>query len=92
MEILKFLIDFFTKNENTSNYAPIFKLLEENSYDVKKIINNLSIDKVMPLIECFMSTKKDSPIKEEPCSNKLSPIKSVCDTEIINALSCYFGE
>ena len=92
MEILKFLIDFFAKNENLDSLSPLIKLLEENSFDIKKTISNLSLDSIMPLVESFSAQKKGSSFKEEPCVNPIKPIERVCDSEIISALNCYLGE
>ena len=93
MEIIKFLIDFFTKNQNDFPFSPLIKLLEQNSFDLKKLFSNLSFENILPIIESFTAQKKDPfSTKKESFTNPLTPITDICDAEIISALNSYFYE
>lgn len=94
MEILKFLLDFFVKNQENPTLKSVFSLLEKNSFDIKKVISNFSIDGLMPIIEDFLSQNKKPDEHRVDYNNDFSgtkPIKEICDQEIMLALNSYIG-
>ncbi len=94
MEILKFLLDFFTKNQESPLIKNIFSILEKNSFDIKKVIENFSLDQVLPIIEGVFSQNKKPDEKPFSFSSdivKNNPISEFCDAEIMHALNSYIG-
>ncbi len=94
MEILKFLLDFFTKNQEGGALKTIFEILEKNSFDIKRVINNFSIDDFMPIIEGFLGQikKPDESVEPRQASNfNPSPVRNFCNEEIYLALSSHLG-
>lgn len=94
MEILKFLLDFFTKNQEGGALKTIFEILEKNSFDIKKVIENFSLDNFMPVIEDFLSNikKPDESVEPRQASNfNSSPVRNFCNEEIYLALSSHLG-
>ena len=65
----------------------VLNLLKENNFNLKSILNNLDLEKVLPIIMDFVN-KKDF---VKPKSSYLSPISSVADKEIIYTLNKYFS-
>lgn len=89
MEILKFLLSYFAKTYNINDYMPIFNLLKENSFDIKKTLSNLKPEYIKPLISLLL--KQKSPPKNGEDSYNLKPIYSFADKSIINSLNSYFS-
>ena len=90
MEILQFLLNFFNNNDNLGELAPLFKLFEENNFDIKKVLTNLDFEKLAPILSIFSNIKGSENSFSEPIST-LSPISSIADKDIIFALNRYFA-
>ncbi len=93
MEILQFLISFFLKNGGGEKFAPVFNLLKQNDFDVKKILSNLNFESIAPILQTFnFEQNKNSPEDFTSGENySLSPISQFCDKEIILCLNNYFS-
>ena len=93
MEILQFLLSLLSGNENFKRFQPIFNLLKENSFDIKKVLAHLDINALAPILKDFMSFAKN------PVENKnnfqsfgLTPIAKIADKDIVYTLNQYFHE
>ncbi len=82
------------KNQENSALKKLLETLEQNSFDIKKVIENFSLDNFMPVIEDFLSNikKPDESVSPRQASvYNSSPIQDFCDEEIYLALSSHLG-
>lgn len=91
MELLQFLLSFFVEEYGGGKFKPVFDLLKNNSYDLKKTISELKPETVAPIIQAFSSLKNAS-VKPAPVSEVgLSPLNGVADAKILESLNAYFS-
>lgn len=92
MEILQFLLSFFSK-EYGGKLTPIIEMLKNNNFDIKKTLQNLNLDAIAPLIKDFMqNATKNRPENSERNNVGLSPIAKIADKDIVYTLNQYFYE
>ena len=90
MELLQFLLSFFVEEYGGGNFKPVFDLLKNNSYDLKKTVSELKPETIAPIIQAFSSLKNNS-VKSAPANGVgLSPLNGVADEKIIESLNAYF--
>ncbi len=87
VDVLKNLIP----NINAGGLVPIINLLRENSFDLKKTAQNLTPEKLAPIIESFSESAATYAAKTNTHANGLSPIANVADKEIIYTLNRYLS-
>ncbi len=90
--ILQFLLNFFLTEYKNGEFKPLYELLEQNSFDLKKCLQNANPETLAPIFKSFMqkfNKQKDTPT-EFPCEG-VSPIKSFADNEIVSSLNEYFS-
>ena len=91
MEILQNILSFFLKEYGGEKLAPILKLLSENSFNIKNLLNNLNIEEILPIFNEFInSAKKNNPTESVGYKNGLKPIAFVADKDIVYSLNQYF--
>ncbi len=90
MEILQNLLSFFLNEYNGGKYKPIFDLLRNNSFDIKKTLSNLNLDAVAPLIKEFMQQNNTRPVQNTERDYGLNPIAKIADKDIVYTLNQYF--
>lgn len=88
MEFLRILSSFLL-NEYGKDFAPIIKLLEDNSFDLKKTVKNIKPEMLAPLIRAVMSGIKTP--ASPTVSAGLEPIKNVADEQVVATLNNYFS-
>ena len=90
MEILQNLLSFFLNEYNGGKFKPLFDLLKNNSFDIKKAISNLNLDAIAPLIQEFM--QKNNPTQTQSVGRDygLNPIAKIADKDIVYTLNQYF--
>lgn len=95
MEILQFLLNFILKEYNGGKYQEIFKLLQENSFDVKNILRNGNPETLEPILKTifsvFSKNQNESPKNYSEESFGLNPIIKIADKEIVYALNKHFA-
>lgn len=94
MEILQFLLSFILKDFGGEKLEPVFKLLQENNFDIKNVLKNLKPEVIMPLITQFMSMgaqRKNSPTENVGEYVGLDPLSHIADTQIVSCLNQYFS-
>ena len=91
MEILQFLLSYFLKDKGFDKLAPLFELFKANSFDLKKVLQNLNPTVLEPLFDMFMNIQKKAPPENGGTYCGLSPLSNFADKEIVNALNNYFG-
>ncbi len=90
MEILQFLLSEFLKNGQNESLKPLFELLKDNSFDIKKVIKNLSPEIIAPFIQNFTGQNKSRANARQ--FNAISPIANIADRDIVYSLNKYFGD
>ena len=90
MEILQFLLSEFLKNGQNESLKPLFELLKNNSFDIKKVIKNLSPEVIMPFIQKFSGQNKSRANARQ--FNAITPIANIADRDIVYSLNKYFGD
>lgn len=92
MEILQFLLSYFLKDKGFDKLAPLFELFKANSFDLKRIMQNLNPTVLEPLLDLFMNFQnKKAPPENGGTYSGLSPLANFADKEIVNALNNYFA-
>lgn len=87
-DLLKNLIP----NINAGALLPVINLLRENSFDLKKTVQNLTPEKIAPIIEKFSErTANSAATTFHEKSDGLAPIATVADKEIIYTLNRYLS-
>lgn len=92
MEILRFLLSFFLKNQNGD--LKIDELLQSfsNGANPMELLKNLNLDSIMPILESFLSfNNKERPPQTDRRSYGLEPVSLIADKDIVYALNLYFG-
>ena len=92
MEILQFLAQLLTNEQNSKLLAPIFELLKQNSFDIKKVLSNINPQVLAPIIKEFMSNMNNRPTDTVGRNNGLIPISNIADKDIIFCLNKYLGQ
>lgn len=91
MELLQFLLSFFVEEYGGGKFKPVFDLLKNNSYDLKKTFSELKPETVAPIIQAFSSLKNDSGKTVSENGVGLSPLNGVADEKILRSLNAYFS-
>ncbi|MBO7149422.1 MAG: hypothetical protein J6V71_00855 [Clostridia bacterium] len=92
MEILQFLTSLFTNEQNSKFLMPIFELLKQNSFDLRKVLSNLDPQSLAPIIKEFMANMNNRPTDNVGRNNGLVPISNIADKDIIFSLNKYLGQ
>lgn len=93
MEILQNLLSFFINEYNGGKFKPLFELLKNNSFDIKKALSNLNLDAIAPVIQEFMKnvgTPNQNYENSFSESFGLNPIAKIADKDIVYTLNQYF--
>lgn len=86
MDILNFLLDTIEKNANV--LAPAFKILSENSFDIKKVFDKLTPEDILRIYKDVSdNAQKNAPYAEKTYG--VAPISDIADKEIVYALNKY---
>ncbi len=86
MEIIKFLLSFFFNEYLGDDLNKIYKLFEENSFDVKKVLANVKPDMLAPLIKSIMSNGNKKSPNEADFDTALKPISPFANGDIIKRM------
>ena len=90
MEILQFLLSFLADSYKDGKYKSLFNLLKENSFDLKRVIQNADLSSIAPMFMDFMSQNKSSP-QTNGESYGIKPIDNIADKKIVECLNSYLG-
>ncbi len=93
MNILETLLSAFLNKEDMQSLAPLIKLLSDNSFDVKKVLQNLNLSAILPiLLKLFNSKHQGATVDYAVKGAGLNPITNIADKEIVYALGRYFHQ
>ena len=92
MDIIRLLKNLLS-NESVEALVPILELLRDNGFDLKRTINNISPEKLAPVIEKLFlkNTYGGNGFTAEAKTGGVTPIAQVADSEIVYALNRYIG-
>ena len=90
MEILQFLLSQFLGEENKSKIQPILKLLQDNSFNLRKVMQNVNPEMIIGLIKDFMKENK-SRTETVRQNFGVSPISNIANKDIVYNLNKYFA-
>ncbi len=91
MEILQFLLSFFSSEYKGGKFQPLFDLLKENSFNIGETIKRVKPEMLAPLISEFAFKNNSSPSFNDGEVSGLTPISQIADQNIVNSLNCYLG-
>ena len=93
MEILQFLISFFLNEYGGEKLQSVFKVLKDNSFDIGKVIKNLTPETVAPILKEFLKPNKNNTPTDFSVGEdyKLDPIARIADKDIVYTLNRYFN-
>ncbi len=93
MEILKTLLSTLLGDGKNDNLASVIKLFSDNSFDIKKVLQNLDLSAILPILLKFLSKNTPAPAKSYSVQGYgLNPITNLADKEIVYTLGRYFHE
>lgn len=93
MELLQFLISFFSNNSNLEKFSGLINTIKENSFDFNSILKNIDLKTILPFIkEFFDSLQNKNPTESVGSVQGLTPIANIADKDIIFVLNKYLGQ
>lgn len=88
MEILQFLMSLLKNSSALEKFAPLFNLLEQNNFDIRRTLSCVKPEMLRPIIEeLSVLYKNKSPTDFVGQENALSPILNIADKEIVFCLN-----
>ena len=92
MDILTWLKNLSQSGE-LQTLLPVLNLLRENSFDLKRTLNNLTPETLMPIISALSQSKgENQPTASFTAENVgVTPIANVADKEIVYVLNRYLS-
>ncbi|MEG9430512.1 MAG: hypothetical protein VZQ61_06295 [Christensenellaceae bacterium] len=79
---------------NAETVLPIINLLRENSFDLKKVAQNITPEKIIPVVQAFASAKSATEEHHAPFGAEKGgalTIANVADKEIVYCLNRYLN-
>lgn len=93
MDITEIIKNLFS-GTNAETVLPIINLLRENSFDLKKVAQNLTPEKIIPVVQAFAAAKNASDEKNAPFQAEkggVLTIANIADKEIVYCLNRYLS-
>ncbi|MBR0189796.1 MAG: hypothetical protein IJQ23_05370 [Clostridia bacterium] len=93
MDITEIIKNLFS-DRSTETVLPIINLLRENSFDLKKVAQNLTPEKIIPIVQSFaaaQSAKSDTGEIFNMQKGGALTIANVADKEIVYCLNRYLN-
>ncbi len=94
MDLLQILISFLNNLNTNSDLSPLIDLFKNNSFDLKKVLSNFSLETVTPIIKEFLRNFNQTKNPTD-CSVgqdfKLEPIAFIADKDVVYTLNRYFN-
>ena len=93
MDITEIIKNLFS-GTNAETVLPIINLLRENAFDLKKVVQNLTPEKIIPVVQAFASAKSATEDTAAPFGAEKGgalTIANVADKEIVYCLNRYLN-
>lgn len=91
MDALKTILGLFS-GKNGETTARFFKILSENSFDIKRVLNVLTAEDLLNIIDGFNRFSGEQKTPSENYANGVTTISDIADKEIVYALNKYVSE
>ena len=91
MDALKTILGLFS-GKNGETTARLFKILSENSFDIKRVLNVLTAEDLLNIIDGFNGSRGEQKAPSENYANGVTTISNIADKEIVYALNKYVSE
>lgn len=93
MDILQYILQNFSQNENFKKFAPVIELAVKNNFDLKKMLNGLDANTLLPLLSALFAAPAAAGAKTAAvrAETPLAPVSSVADRDISYCLNRYFS-
>ena len=88
MDVLQYILQSFSGNENLKKFAPVLELALKNGFDFKKMMQNLDVNAILPILSAFFNQPAAT---AAAASQPLSAISSVADKDIVYCLNRYLS-
>ncbi len=93
MEILQFLLSFFSDQSNLDKFSGLINAFKENSFDLNSVLKNIDLKSVLPFIkDLFLGMQNKSPTDVVGQGEGLTPIANIADKDIVFVLNKYLGQ
>jgi hypothetical protein len=93
MEILQFLLSFFSDQNNFDKFSGLINAFKENSFDLNSVIKNIDLKTILPILkELFLGLQNKSPTEIVGQGEGLTPIANIADKNIVFVLNKYLGQ
>lgn len=93
MEILQFLLSFFSDQNNFDKFSGLINAFKENSFDLNSVLKNIDLKSVLPIIkELLFGMQNKSPTDLVGQGEGLTPIANIADKDIVFVLNKYLGQ
>ena len=89
MDVLQYILQLFSGNETLKKFAPVLELALNNGFDFKKMLQNLDVNAILPLLSAFFTPPAQTASAEVSAEQPLAAISSVADKDIIYCLNRY---
>ena len=87
MDLLQFLVSFI-KNGGLEKFMPLINSLFNGNFDLSKLLANLDLSTIAPVVSQFMQKNNGTTVSVEPLG--LKPIMNIADQQIVYTLNQYF--
>ncbi len=91
MDVLQYILQSFSGNENLKKFAPVLELALKNGFDFKKIMQNLDVNAILPILSAFFNQPAATAAPAAAASQPLSAISTVADKDIVYCLNRYLS-
>ena len=88
MEILQ-LLSSLLGGEDFKKFEPFFELFKDGSFNLQKILQNLTPEKIEPIFDAFKTQKNRTESVRQNFG--LSPISNIADKEVVYCLNKYLS-
>lgn len=94
MEILQFLLSFFSDTEKLNKFSQLINALKNNELDFNSLAKSIDLKSILPVIsELIFSLQQKSPTDFSVGQGQgLTPIADIADKDIVFALNKYLGQ
>ena len=92
MDIISAIKNLLSSN-GVQTLLPIFNLLKENSFDIKRVLNNLTPETLAPVLKMLAENNANKPVSvfNNDSAVGVTPIANVADKDIVYALNRYLN-
>lgn len=93
MDLLQILTSFLLNGKNSDAFKSVYKIFEQNSFDLRKVLSSLNPETLAPLVKELISAFKNNTPTDNSVGGDyhLDPIANIADKDIVYTLNKYFN-